>query len=94
MIIGVVKVTLSATLESKGKSDGHVTCALALIGLVIDSSSNTGKVVLKEETNVVTKVVVEGFTVGTSCHIEDLTALSDTAMDLVSRTPDVLSITL
>lgn len=71
-----------------------MTCALIFMGLVIDSMAEPVMLVMVVETNVVTKVVVEGLSVGTSSHIEDLTALLDTAIDLVLATPDVGPINL
>lgn len=74
MIIGVVKVTGEATLNSKGLSNGVLPCALILIGLSIDPAVASKKDAIAEEANVVTKEVVEGLSKGTSVHLEEVSA--------------------
>lgn len=87
ILIGVVKVAGSASLESKGKSDGAVTCAFILNALAADSAPEVGCDILAEEANVVTCVVVDGLSKGASGHMDELSALLDPNYDLCLLAP-------
>ncbi len=84
-----MKVAGKASFESNGKSIGTSPCALILDALAADSIAASVKLVIKEKTNVVTKVVLEGESKGTSGHIDEVAALIDPCDRLSILTPDV-----
>lgn len=68
---------------------GTVPWAFIFNALAADSIPKIDCVIIHDETRVVAKVVVEGFTKGTSGHIEEDAALLDPTIDLYLSIPDV-----
>lgn len=82
-------VTVETPFESCGKSNGYVAWALSVNVLSIDRAPEAEYVIMVEEANVPSKVVVEGLSKDTSGHEECLPALTDHCIDLWLLTTDV-----